>query len=299
MAVGVAGVLRFRHGRRALEHVEGGPRVAAGQRDEVLERRCRERHAAVRPERTGQAALLVVDRPTDHRRDIVVRQRLEAPDPHPRQERAVDLEVRILGRGADQGHGPVLDMRQQGVLLGLVEPVDLVEEEDAARALQGQSLLRLGDRIPDLDDARHDGRQAREMGADLGGEQPRQAGLAGSRRAPQEERREVAPADAPPERSAIADEMLLADELVQAARAHPGGQRLPLRRRLEEGFGSGAGQPARGWHDAMVAPGLPGRRSDHARQSVMCVTWTTTHRASRTATSVPPTIATRRTSRAT
>ena len=52
----------------------------------------------------------------------------------------------------------------------------------------------------------------------------------------------------------VADEMLLPDELVQVARPHPRGQRLPLGRRLEEGLGLGAGQPARGWHDAMVAP---------------------------------------------
>ena len=59
--------------------------------------------------------------------------------------------------------------------------------------------------------------------------------------------------DAAAQRPAIADEVVLADELVQVARPHARGQRLPLGRRLEEGFGSGAGQPARGWHGWMVA----------------------------------------------
>ena len=42
------------------------------------------------------------------------------------------------------------------------------------------------------------------------------------------------------ERPALADEVLLADELVEVARPHAGGERLALGRRLEQGFGSGA-----------------------------------------------------------
>ena len=43
-----------------------------------------------------------------------------------------------------------------------------------------------------------------------------------------------------PERPSLADEVLLADELVERPRAHPRGERLPLRRRLEERLGTGA-----------------------------------------------------------
>lgn len=46
--------------------------------------------------------------------------------------------------------------------------------------------------------------------------------------------------DAAPERAAFADEVLLADELLERARSHPGRERLALGWRLEEGFGSGA-----------------------------------------------------------
>ena len=130
-------------------------------------------------------------------------------------------------------------MRQQGVLLGLVEAMDLVEEEETPRAVQGQPFLGLGDRRANLDDAGHDRRHAAEVGADLGREEPGEAGLAGPGRSPQEERREVAASDAPAQRTALADEVLLPDELGQVARSHPGGQRLPLGRWLEEGLGSG------------------------------------------------------------
>jgi hypothetical protein len=48
----------------------------------------------------------------------------------PAQKRRVDLEVGIFGRGADEGQDAFFDRRQQRVLLGLVEAVDLVQKED-------------------------------------------------------------------------------------------------------------------------------------------------------------------------
>jgi hypothetical protein len=50
----------------------------------------------------------------------------------------------------------------------------------------------------------------------------------------------MAPLDAPPERPSLADEVLLAHELLEIPRAHPGGERLPLRRWLEEGLRPGS-----------------------------------------------------------
>ena len=69
----------------------------------------------------------------------------------------------------------------------------------------------------------------------------------------------MAAGDAPAERAALADEVLLADELVEVARAHPRGERLPLGRRLEEGLGSGtvgsAGRLA--WRDGSAPRRAP------------------------------------------
>jgi len=59
--------------------------------------------------------------------------------------------------------------------------------------------------------------------------------------------------DAPPERPAFTDEVLLPDELVQVAWSHPGRQRLPLGGRLEERFGSGTEASPGGWHAPMVS----------------------------------------------
>ena len=51
-----------------------------------------------------------------------------------RQKRRVELEGRVLGGGADQDDGAVLDVRQEAVLLGAVEAVDLVDEQQRALA---------------------------------------------------------------------------------------------------------------------------------------------------------------------
>ena len=74
----------------------------------------------------------------------------------------------------------------------------------------------------------------------------------------------MAARDAAAQRSAVADEMLLPDELVQVSRPHPCGEGLPLGWRLEEGLWLGAGQSAHGWHDAMVAPVARDRRPAEA-----------------------------------
>ena len=46
-----------------------------------------------------------------------------------RQQRGVELEARILGGRADERDGAVLDIGQEAVLLGAVEAVDLVHEQ--------------------------------------------------------------------------------------------------------------------------------------------------------------------------
>ncbi len=118
-------------------------------------------------------------------------------------------------------------------------------------AVEGEPVLGLGDGRAHLDDARHHRRQRDEVRADGVREEPREAGLAGARRAPQQDRRQVPAGDAAAERPALADEVGLPDELLEVARAHARGERLSLGRWLEERLGTGA-------------PG-PGSRRGHAR----------------------------------
>ena len=146
VTIGVADSLGLGQRDRALQHVERRARVPTGQPDQVLERVVGERDTAFRPERARETAFLVGERPTHDRPDLVVRQRLEPPDAHPREQRGVHLEVRVLRRRADERDRAVLDVGEQRVLLRLVEPMDLVEEQHRARPVQGEPVLGLGDR---------------------------------------------------------------------------------------------------------------------------------------------------------
>ena len=104
------------------------------------------------------------------------------------RQRRVDLEVRVLGGRADQGDEPLLDRRQERVLLRLVEAVDLVEEEDRARPLRRRAGRGRG-RSPRARQppSRHR-RQLLELRARLLGHDARQRRLACSRRAVQDHR---------------------------------------------------------------------------------------------------------------
>ena len=144
----------------------------------------------------------------------------EAIDPHPRQERRVDLVVRVLGGGADQRDRAVLDVRQQRVLLALVEPMQLVDERDR-RAAGLPQRLRLGHERPDVGHAARHRAELTPRAAGAIGEEPRERRLAAARRAPQDQRRPVAGLDDAGQRAVGPDQVRLADELVERPRPHP------------------------------------------------------------------------------
>jgi len=50
-----------------------------------------------------------------------------------REQRRVDLERRVLGGRADEGEQARFDMRQEGILLGLVEAVHFIDETTVRR----------------------------------------------------------------------------------------------------------------------------------------------------------------------
>ena len=65
---------------------------------------------------------------------VVRVERLEPEQRRAAEQRGGQREVGVLGGGADEDEQAVLDVREQRVLLGLVEAVHLVEEEDRALA---------------------------------------------------------------------------------------------------------------------------------------------------------------------
>ena len=141
-----------------------------------------------------------------------------------RQEGAVQLEARVLGGRADQDDRPVLDIGQEGVLLGAVEAVDLVDEQEralpdlAAASSSGEDLAQVG----------HPGEGRRDLLEDQAGAVGQESGdrrLAAARRAPQDDGGQAARGDHAAQRGAGGEQLVLADDIVERSWAQPVGQR--------------------------------------------------------------------------
>ena len=140
-------------------------------------------------------------------------------------QRRVHLEERVLGGGADQHQHALLDAREQRVLLGLVEPVDLVEEQDRAPALLAETAAGLLDHLAHVLDGGVDRAELLEGLAGGVGDEARQGGLPGAGRAPEDHAGETVGLDEGSQRPARRQQVRLADDLVEGPGPQAGGQR--------------------------------------------------------------------------
>ena len=158
--------------------------------------------------------------------DLLLGERPEGDHPAAREEGGDDLEGRVLGGGADERHRPVLDVRQERVLLGLGEAVDLVHEEDGPLAVHLSPVPGRGHDLADLLHPAQDRAEGDELGAGALGHDAGQGGLSGARRPPQDQGGHLVRLDGPPQGSARPQHVLLAGEVLQAPGAHPLGEGL-------------------------------------------------------------------------
>ena len=206
---------------RQFEGVQGVAGIPAGHVDQVSAR-IRVQHDLAR----AVAAFLVRQGHIQDLAGLFAGQRQQLENPAARDQRADHLEIGVLGGGADQHEGAVFDMRQQGILLGLVPAVDFVHEQDGFLLVHAPALEGGIDDILQFGLAGQHRRKGLEMGLGLVGDDLGQGGLAGAGRPPQDDGREQPVGlDGAPQQLAGADDLLLPDELVQRARAHAGGQR--------------------------------------------------------------------------
>ena len=156
----------------------------------------------------------------EQRGEILDRERPQHVHAGARQQRAHHLERRVLGGRADEGERAVLEVRQEGVLLRLVEAVHLVQEQQRRPPVRRARGARRLDRRADVLDAGHDGRQRDELRVGGGRDQARERRLAGARRSPEDQGVQLPGADRGGERLAGTQQVALADELLERARAH-------------------------------------------------------------------------------
>ncbi len=166
--------------RRRLQIGQRAPGIAAGQPDEHID------DPIVQGDGTAKAAL-VGDGTLDHGPHVVVADRLQGEQQRPGKQRADHGEERVLGGRADEGHPPVLHRGQQRVLLRLVEPVHLVDEQHGLPA--GEAELAPGgvDRRADILDAGRDRGQLGEAPPGDIADNLRQRRLPSSGRTPEQQ----------------------------------------------------------------------------------------------------------------
>jgi hypothetical protein len=174
-----------------------------------------------------------------------------------REERGDDLERGIFGGGTDEEDVAGFDIREESVLLGFVEAMDFVNEDDGALSGVGFAL-GLGHDVLDFFDAAEDGAEGDEFAAGEAGDDAGERGLAATRRAPEEHGAEIIGFDLEAKRFAGAEEFFLADEFVEGAWAHAlgeglkGGGGVGFVDRGEETHGSSVAQMWIGGRDARV-----------------------------------------------
>src|SRR5204862_2411140 len=103
-----------------------------------------------------------------------------------RKQRRDDFKGRILGGRADEDNVAGFDVREKSVLLGFVEAVNLVNENDGAMA-GTRFVLGDGHDFLKFFDAGQDRAEGNEFGASQPGDQASQSGLPAAGRAPEEQ----------------------------------------------------------------------------------------------------------------
>jgi hypothetical protein len=124
----------------------------------------------------------------------------------------------------------VFDVGEQGILLGAVEAMDLVEEQHRSPARPGLVRRLLDDRAHLLDAGDDRGERDEPHPRRIAGEQLCERRLSAARRSPQQQGRQGSALDEHAERCARADELAVPDHLLEAARSHPIRQRCGRRR---------------------------------------------------------------------
>jgi hypothetical protein len=151
--------------------------------------------------------------------ELFRRERFEHHYPATRQQGANDFERRVLGGGANENDGAAFDVRQEGVLLGLVEAVNFVHEEQGGPT----GALALGgafDYLFDLGQAARDGRDFLKSRPGAAGNDAGEGGFAGAGRPPQNQRSGGALLDHGAQKLALPHYLGLAHIILEGARAH-------------------------------------------------------------------------------
>jgi len=147
-------------------------------------------------------------------------------DAGPREQGVVEFERGVFGRGADKNQRAVFHIGQEGILLGLVEAVHFVDEQDGPPAVLHRLLLGDLHRLANLLDPGEHGGNRLEMGIGNLGQEPRQGRLAYTGWAPEHHGMQRALLQRLAQRLAAGKQMFLPDVFAEAGCAQTRGKWL-------------------------------------------------------------------------
>ena len=116
-------------------------------------------------------------------------------------------------------------MRQNRILLGLVEAMDFIDEQHRAHPMHAQPIAGSGNRLAQIGDTAGDSAHGHEMRMCGVGDHTSGGGFASAGRSPQNQGAEAVRLDRLAQKRAGANHMLLTNQLVQRLRSHARGQR--------------------------------------------------------------------------
>ena len=204
---------------RHFERGERAARVAVGKVRDHGDRLVRDLHLLI------AEAAFVGERVAEKADNVLRFERLQHEHLAARKKRPVHLEGGVLCRRADQNDAPPLHIGQKGVLLRLVEAVDLVHKEDGLFP-EAAGGLRLLHHLLDLFNAARDGGKIDEPRLGLVRDDAGERRLAHAGRAPEDHRPDGIALDNAAQHLFFAEKVFLPAEFGKIARTKPRRKRL-------------------------------------------------------------------------
>jgi hypothetical protein len=170
------------------------------------------------PHRIGEGA-------AQQRFDLARRQGFEHVDARPREQWRDHFKRRVLRRRADEDNVSGFYVRQERILLRLVEAVHFIYEDNGPSS-RPPGVLGRGHHILDFLDTGQDRAEGHEFGVSQSRHEARQRRFPAARRSPKNHRADVVMFDLDPQRLAWTHQRCLPCEFIERARAHAFRERL-------------------------------------------------------------------------
>ncbi|MPM40321.1 hypothetical protein SDC9_86961 [bioreactor metagenome] len=167
-----------------------------------------------------EPAFFVLERVLHRLLNVLVGQRIKLKHAAAGDDGARHRDHRVFRRRSDEADRALFERGKQRVALGLAPAVALVEQQVGRLAIELEPLLRFLDNGAEFLDPRGDGVELDKRAAGRVGHNRGKRGLARTRWAKKDGGLQPVGQNCAAQQLALADNVLLADELVQRARAH-------------------------------------------------------------------------------